>query len=102
MATAEIRKAGTTLETKDWIAAITTVRHLTLQEKVVNFLLCAYGFLLLSSTVIIFFQGFHAWGFSLDSHLLNWLGGVTIGEIGGLLLLTFRAIFGNDSRKNGQ
>jgi hypothetical protein len=43
--------------------------------------------------VIFYLQGFKAWGFNLDASLLKWLGGATIGEIAGLLTLTFGAVF---------
>jgi multisubunit Na+/H+ antiporter MnhB subunit len=49
---------------------------------------------LLVSTVSLFFlQGFKPGGFNLDGALLKWLGLATVGEIGGLLTLTFGAIF---------
>jgi hypothetical protein len=67
-----------------------------LRMKVVDFLLIAYGFLLLTTIIIIFFQGFHCLGFQLPNEFLNWLGGATIGEIGGLLTLTISAVFRKD------
>jgi len=42
---------------------------------------------------MFFLQGFRLWGFQLDSALIQWLGAATIGEVGGLLTLTFAAIF---------
>jgi len=47
---------------------------------------------------IFFLEGFHAWGFDLNLKVLRWLGGATIGEIGGLLLLTLRVVFQKMSR----
>jgi len=88
-----MKPAQTTLKTKDWIAAVTAERSLTLQERVVTFLLYAYGFLLAATMTIVFLQGFHVWGFVLDQKVLLWLGGATVGEIGGLLLLTLKAVF---------
>lgn len=78
-----------TLKAKEWFASI----RFDLQRQVVVFLMWAYGFLLLTTMAILLLQGFHAWGFSLDRDLLKWLGGATVGEIGGLLFLTFRATF---------
>jgi hypothetical protein len=50
-------------------------------------------FLLVATTIMFFLQGFHVAGFNLDAALLKWLGGATIGEISGLLVLTIRASF---------
>ena len=82
-------KATETLSVKNWVTTVTTEQ----QVKVINFLLWAYGGLLTATMLIFFFQGFRLWGFSLDVVLLRWLGGATVGEIAGLLTLTFRAIF---------
>ena len=77
------------LKPKEWVLAA----HVEFQQQIVTFLLGAYGFLLVATVGIILLQGFHAWGFALDASFLRWLGMATIGEIGGLLLLTFRAVF---------
>ncbi|MGA7340717.1 MAG: hypothetical protein WBE72_23450 [Terracidiphilus sp.] len=77
------------LKLKEWVSAV----HVGFQQQIVTFLLWAYGFLLAATVTIIFFQGFHFKGFALDSAFLKWLGGATIGEIGGLLVFTFRASF---------
>ncbi|SRR6266852_1839411 len=75
---------------KDWVTEVTLAQ----QNKIINFLLIAYGVLLFATMAIFFFQGFRAWGFSLDPSLLKWLGGATIGEIAGLLTITLHAVFG--------
>jgi hypothetical protein len=80
-------------DVKVWVAEITTTHTINQQEKIIDFLLWAYGGLLLASIVILGLQGFKAWGFNLDATLLKWLGGATIGEIAGLLALTFGAVF---------
>ena len=82
-------KVAETLAVKNWVTKVTTEQ----QVKVINFLLWAYGGLLTATMLIFFLQGFRLWGFSLDVALLRWLGGATVGEIAGLLALTFRAIF---------
>jgi hypothetical protein len=74
---------------KDWVTEVTAQ-----QNKMINFLLVAYGVLLCATMSIFFLQGFHAWGFVLDASLLKWLGGATIGEIAGLLAIAFKAVFG--------
>jgi hypothetical protein len=72
-----------------------SVIHVRIKQDIVTFLLRAYGFLLIATTSLIFLQGFHFMGFTLDSTFLNWLCGATIGEIGGLLVLTIRTILRN-------
>jgi len=84
-----IQNPPANLTPKQWVDAV----HVGFQKQIVTFLLCAYGFLLFVTTAIILLQGFHLWGFALDPALLKWLGAATIGEIGGLLLITFRAVF---------
>jgi hypothetical protein len=83
------KSAPAELKPKEWVAAV----HLGFQQQIITFLLWAYGLLLAATMTILFLQGFHAWNFNLDTKLLMWLGGATIGEIGGLLVLTLRATF---------
>jgi|SRR5579871_6106847 len=66
-------KSATTIKVKDWVTQVTTQQ----QVRVVNFLLWAYGGLLIATILIFFLQGFRLWGFSLDVVLLRWLGGAT-------------------------
>jgi hypothetical protein len=79
---------------KEWVTKVTTQANLTQQERMIKFLLRAYGALLTVTIAIFCLQGFKLWNFALDPALLKWLGGATVGEIGGLLLLTFKAVFG--------
>lgn len=58
-----------------------------------GFLLFSYTILLLFTMTIIFFQGFNYRGFKLEPTFLNWLGGATIGEIGGLACLVYGFFF---------
>lgn len=82
-------KVNETLQVKNWVTAVTTQQ----QVKAIDFLLRAYAGLLIATMLIFFLQGFRLWGFSLDAGLLRWLGGATVGEIAGLLMLTLRALF---------
>ena len=79
---------------KDWVTEVT----LGQQNRIINFLLGAYGFLLVATIAIFILQGFRLWGFSLELSLLKWLGGATIGEIAGLLTLTLNAVFGQKGK----
>jgi hypothetical protein len=86
-------QAPATVTTRAWVDTVTTQSHLRLQDRIINFLLWAYGLSLLTTMAIFLLQGFRLWSFSLDLKVLLWLGGATIGEIGGLLVLTFRVVF---------
>ena len=77
----------TNVATKTWVNEV----RVGFQRSILTFLFVAYGFLLVTTITIFLLQGFHAWGFSLDNALLKWLGAATIGEIGGLLYVTFKA-----------
>ena len=83
------------LKPKSWVQGVWTEHTVSLQRSIIHFLLVAYSFLLAATFTIFFFQGFGIWGFCLDPELLHWLGGATIGEIGGLLALTVGAVFKN-------
>jgi hypothetical protein len=86
------------LTVKDWVTKATANHKFDLQKHVVRFLLPAYGALLagavLAGAVLIYLlQGFALWGFNLSEMDLKFVGGATIGCIGGLLTLTFRTVF---------
>ena len=86
-------QAPTTAAVKNWVIAVTTEHIIRSQRRIILFLLCAYGFLLVVTMGIFVMQGLNLWGFHLDNAILKWLGAATVGEIGGLLMLTFRAVF---------
>jgi hypothetical protein len=54
------------------------------------FLRKAFGFSLFMTFGAIFCQGFHLWGFQLSDQFLNWLGGATVGQVGGLFAMVLR------------
>ena len=78
---------------KEYLQGINEESKINLREKMVLFLLVSYGFLILTTMSIFFLQGFNAFGFKLDVNTLAWLGGATIGEIGGLLALVYGSLF---------
>jgi hypothetical protein len=78
---------------KEWVTKATADHTFHLQKQIVGFLLRAYGGLLAASVIIFLLQGFGIWGFKLSETVLKFIGAGTIGEIGGLLALTFRAVF---------
>jgi len=81
------------LTPKQWGEIANTQARLHHQSQIEPFLLWAYGLFSAATFAIFFLQGFHTWGFQLDIKVLLCLSGATIGEIGGLLLLTFRVVF---------
>jgi hypothetical protein len=81
------------LTVKDWVTKATANHKFDLQKHVVRFLLPAYGALLAGAVLIYLLQGFALWGFNLSEMDLKFVGGATIGCIGGLLTLTFRTVF---------
>lgn len=87
-----VTKVYTKLPVDQWVKPT----RLVFQERIIDFLLRAYGFLLLTTMSIYFLQGFRLGKFWLSDSLLTWLAGATIGEIGGVLLLTFGAVFRRD------
>ena len=78
---------------REWVTKATADHTFHLQKQIVAFLLRAYGGLLAASVIIFLLQGFGTWGFKLSETVLKFIGAGTIGEIGGLLALTFRAVF---------
>lgn len=78
---------------KDRATRVTTGHNINLQKRIITFLLRAYGCLLAASILIFMLQGFNLWGFKLSETDLKFIGTGTIAEIGGLLTLTFRAVF---------
>jgi hypothetical protein len=88
-----VPKPPENLSPDEWGKIATTQAHIHHQGQIVPFLLWAYALFSAATFAIFFFQGFHVWGFQLDLKVLLCLAGATIGEIGGLLLLTFRLVF---------
>jgi hypothetical protein len=84
---------------KEWMEAVSFASRLPLQRRIITFLLWIYACLLAATTAILFLQGFHVGGFALDAKTLWGLVAATVGEIGGLLLLTFRVVFGKPGKK---
>jgi hypothetical protein len=83
----------TVLTVKQWATKATVEHSIGLQKQIVTFLVRAYGSLLAASVSIFLLQGFGIGGFKLSETVLRYVGAATIGEIGGLLALTFRAAF---------
>ena len=78
---------------KTWVTKAKTEHEIVLQKQIITFLLWAYGGLLTASVTIFVLQGFAVGGFKLSETVLMFIGGATLGEIGGLLALTFHSVF---------
>jgi hypothetical protein len=85
-------RSETRLTPKNWATRV-EAESWRLRNIVLVFLLCAFGFLLFTTMGIFFLQGFRVKGFYLPATVLLWLGGATIGEVAGLLILCIRAVF---------
>ncbi|HEX3470665.1 MAG TPA: hypothetical protein VHT28_05720 [Silvibacterium sp.] len=85
-------RSETRLTPKNWATRV-EAESWRLRNIVLVFLLCAFGFLLLTTMGIYVLQGFRVNGFYLPANVLLWLGGATIGEVAGLLILCIRAVF---------
>jgi hypothetical protein len=81
------------LTPRQHIDRFTALHHIQMQRGALQFLYWAYGFLLVTTMLIILFQGFRVGGFALDASFLKWLGAVTLGEVGGLAATVYGALF---------
>jgi len=88
-----------TVSTKEYIEQTTALSNISMREKALTFLIYAYGFLLVSTMIIIFFQGFKLFGFNLDLDFLKWLGAATVGEVAGMIIMVVGALFGKDKKQ---
>src|SRR5690348_16447588 len=53
---------------------------LTIRLDICRFLIKSLGFSTVCCFALIFFQGFHPWGFKVEPAFLEWLCGVTIAK----------------------
>jgi hypothetical protein len=57
------------------------------------FFFFCFGTSVITTNTIFFLQGFHYCGFSLESELMIWLGGATIGQLGIIGTLIYKHYF---------
>jgi hypothetical protein len=77
---------------KEWIWRADE-HNRSLQRLLCIFGVSAYAFALVCTFIIILLNGFHAHGFSISEGFLKWLGGATVGEVGGLVVLLVKLVF---------
>jgi hypothetical protein len=88
-----LRNEPQQLTPKQYIDRATTLHRMEMQRGALRFLYCAYGFMLVATMSTIILQGFRVGGFNLDATFLKWLGAVTLGEVGGLAVTVYGALF---------
>lgn len=71
---------------------------LQMRERAVYLMLAIFSLTVLSTLLMLNFEGFGAWGFDLPDPFLHWLGVATVGEVAGLLVITFRYLFPSNTR----
>ena len=77
------------LSPQEYVAHLREMDELAMRQKITNFLLYAFAWCIALTFLIYLLQGFHLWSFELDVALLKWLGAATIGEVTGLLMMTY-------------
>ena len=87
----------------DYIISTELVRLVVLEnERLIRmrgvaflYILLIYGLLIVATITAIFFQGFNWFGFKLDTALLKWLGAAILGEVAGIAVTVYGALFRN-------
>lgn len=87
------REAPEPRDIKEFLAQEKGLSEIAMRKRAAVFFFVVYGMALAATFAIYFLHGFHAWGFSIELELLKWLGGVTIGELGGLALAVYGFLF---------
>lgn len=72
--------------------------RMKLQRELVRFACRTYGATCIAAIILFYLQGFHLFGFWLDSRAMYWIGGTTIGAIGGLTATICKDVFQPRSR----
>ena len=88
----QFKKTEDSLNLKETISRYSEIQDIDLRRGAIIFLFWAYGLLLFLTMSIFFLQGFKVFGFNLSDTTLNWLGGATIGEIGGLAVMVYQSL----------
>lgn len=72
----------------------TRVLHEQQMEKGLALFACSFqGICCLTALALFCFQGFHTYGFQLDTSLMHWIGAITIGNIASLTVIVYKAKF---------
>jgi hypothetical protein len=72
------------LTPKQWIDQAVTVHTIGMQSLIVRSMLGLFAVGFVSGLAMFLMQGFHTWGFHLEREEMRWIGGATVGSLGGL------------------
>jgi hypothetical protein len=67
--------------------------EMKMQLFLAHFICLWLGFSCLAALAIFFLQGFHAWGFRLETGLMHWVGVATVGALAGLAGTVYAEFF---------
>jgi hypothetical protein len=67
--------------------------EIAMQRRLVTVVCRLFGVSCVEALTIFYLQGFHVFGFNLPESLMHWIGAVTIGSLGTLATIVFRAFF---------
>jgi hypothetical protein len=67
--------------------------EIAMQRRLATFVCLLLGVCCIGALTIFYLQGFHAFGFNLPESLMHWIGAATIGSLGTLATIVFRAFF---------
>jgi hypothetical protein len=72
---------------------------LILRQRAFNAVLCGYAVVLIPTLVMLFLQGFHAWGFDLPEKLVYGLAIGVVGEVAVFSSIILKFLFPQDKGK---
>jgi hypothetical protein len=64
-----------------------------MQRFLASFVCILFSISCLAVLALFYLQGFHVFGFHLEAGLMRWIGSVTIGALGGLMVVVYKAFF---------
>lgn len=72
--------------------------NMAMERGLARYVCALLGVSVVTALALFCLEGFHAWGFNLDVSLMHWIGGATIGMVGTLAMLVYRAFFAGRAR----
>jgi len=72
--------------------------NMAMERGLAQYVCALLGVCLVATLTIFFLQGFHAWGFNLDTSLMHRIGWATICMVGTLATLVYKAFFAGRAR----
>jgi hypothetical protein len=81
------------LTPKQWIDQAVTLHTIGMQVLIVRSLLALFALGFVSGLAMFLMQGFHTLEFHLEKEEMRWIGGATVGSLGGLITTVVGALF---------